>query len=160
MAVLRCHLCDDPVEARRYGSAGLDEGQLSICYRLTCRYHRRRCAGVGAAAARLRRLSSASRASAATPSATDVLTGTGLHRQAAPVAALFRLRIGRRRGRRSRTGQISPGSAWRFCIVFLEKTRSSLIRTQRRRHGRNQPQLFDDVDNCQQFFRHTDGALG
>ncbi|NLF65037.1 MAG: hypothetical protein GX579_10615 [Chloroflexi bacterium] len=41
MAVQRCHLCDDdPVEARRYGSAGLYEGQLCpICYRPTCRYH-------------------------------------------------------------------------------------------------------------------------
>lgn len=41
MAVQRCHLCEeDPVEARRYGSAGLEEGLLCpICYRPTCRYH-------------------------------------------------------------------------------------------------------------------------
>lgn len=41
MAIQRCYLCEEsPLEARRYGSAGLEEGTLCpICYRPTCRYH-------------------------------------------------------------------------------------------------------------------------
>jgi hypothetical protein len=41
MTVQRCHHCDaDPIEARRYGGAGLADGELCpICYRPTCRYH-------------------------------------------------------------------------------------------------------------------------
>jgi hypothetical protein len=41
VTVQRCHLCDgDPLEGRRYGNAGLAEGELCpICYRPTCRYH-------------------------------------------------------------------------------------------------------------------------
>lgn len=41
MAVQRCYLCEEsPLEARRYGEAGLEAGKdCPICYRPTCRYH-------------------------------------------------------------------------------------------------------------------------
>lgn len=41
MSVQRCYLCEvNPIEGRRYGDAGLEDGVLCpICLQPTCRYH-------------------------------------------------------------------------------------------------------------------------
>ena len=41
MSVAWCYLCaQDPVEGRRYGDAGLEDGlDCPICFQPVCRYH-------------------------------------------------------------------------------------------------------------------------
>ena len=41
MSVIRCYLCEqDPVESRRYGGAGLEDGaNCPICFQPACRFH-------------------------------------------------------------------------------------------------------------------------